>query len=214
MDLEELFDLLEVEGIDDFSYFEHFSSLIECDEEIPFDLFFKVLAGLDTDTLVELTDNYLEDVLSGVPDDQIDFYTLLSTVRQALLGLARASLSREDRRSYAEELFRFRNWYIFDSVVLSRRHSDNKKLQISISEALTLSRLEKLNEEQYTFDFSEAMDYDIDEYSILMDSAIDEEYDDILEEDEELYEDGLIDREFPVIDGEDFDEYDEDEELY
>jgi hypothetical protein len=38
--------------------------------------------------------------------------------------------------------------------------------------------------------------------SISFDAKLDEEYDEIIEEDESLYEEGLIDREFPVIDGE------------
>ena len=35
MDYNELLDMLEIESPDEFEYFEHFVSLIECDEEIP-----------------------------------------------------------------------------------------------------------------------------------------------------------------------------------
>jgi hypothetical protein len=40
---------------------------------------------------------------------------------------------------------------------------------------------------------------------------LDEEYEEIIEEDEDLYEEGLIDKEFPVIDG---DFINEEEEEY
>ena len=77
--------------------------------------------------MAELTDTYFEDILKGVPDDSIDFYTLLSTINQALAGLARSSNTTEDLELYAEELFRFRNWYIYDSLVHCRNLNNNKK---------------------------------------------------------------------------------------
>lgn len=206
MNFEELLDLLEIDSPDDFAYFEHFAAIIECDEEIPYEMFFKVLADVDSETLVELTDNYFDEVLQGMPDDSIEIYTLLNTIRQALLGLAKTSQTREDRVLYIDELYRFRIWYIFDSVVYCKR--DNTTKQVTLIEALSLSRLEKLNEEQYSYDFSECLDYEIDEYSLTIDATIDEDYDDMMDEDEDddLYEDGLIDRDYPVIDGEEYEE--------
>lgn len=202
MDFDELLELLEIDSIDGFGYFEPFAALIECDEEIPYDLFYRILADVDSDTLIDLTDNYFEDVLQGMPDDAIDIYTLFGTVRQALIGLAKNSSTREERIAYVDELFKFRNWYIFDSIVHLRRLSDNLKRDVTVSEALSLYRLEKLNDDQYRYDFSDSLDYEIDEYSISFDAKLDEEYDEIIEEDENMYEDGLIDKEFPVIDGE------------
>jgi len=209
MDFDELLDLLEIESSDEFGYFEHFSALIECDEDIPYELFYKILADVESETLIDLTDNYFEDILQGMPDDSIDIYTLLDTIKQALLGLARNSSSREERVAYVDELFKFRNWYIFESAVHCRRLRDNMKKDVTISEALSMCRLEKLNEDQYQYDFSDCLDYEIDEYSISIDAELDEDYDDIIEEDEDIYEDGLIDRDFPVIDGEEFDKVDE-----
>jgi hypothetical protein len=211
MDFDELLDLLEIDSLDDFAYFEHFAALVECDEEIPYELFFRMVADTDSDTLFDMTDNYFEDILQGIPDEAIDIYTLLGTIRQALTGLARNSSTREERIAFVDELFKFRTWYIFDSVVHLRRLRDNAKRDVTASEALSLARLEKLNEEKYSYDFSDSLDYDIDEYSISIDAALDEEYEEIIEEDEDLYEEGLIDKDFPVIDGElDVDEENED----
>jgi len=210
MDFDELLDLLEIDSSDEFGYFEHFAALIECDEQIPYDLFYRILADVDSDTLVDLTDSYFEDALQGMPDDAIEVYTLLGTIRQALIGLAKNSVSREERVAYTDELYQFRNWYIFDSVVHLRRLSDNAKRDVTVSEALSLYRLEKLNEDQYRYDFSDCLDYEIDEYSISIDAKLDEEYEEIIEEDEDLYEEGLIDKEFPVIDGDFADDEDED----
>lgn len=210
MDLDELLELLEIDSPDEFGYFEHFAALIECDEEIPYELFYRVIADTDPDTLIDLTDNYFEEILQSVPEDAIDVYTLIGTVRQALVGLAKNASTREERVAYTDELFKFRNWYIFDSIVHLKRLSDNVKRDVTVSEAFSLYRLEKLNEDQYRYDFSDSLDYEIDEYSISIDTELDEEYEEIIEEDEDVYEEGLIDKEFPVIDG-DFGDDEEEE---
>jgi len=211
MDFDELLELLEIESPDEFGYFEHFAALVECDEEIPYDFFYRILADSDSETLIDLTDNYFEEILLNIPDDAIDIYTLISTIRQALVGLAKNSSTREERIAYVDELYKFRNWYIFDSIVHLKRLNDNAKKDVTVSEALSLYRLEKLNDDQYRYDFSDSLDYEIDEYSISIDTELDEAYEEIIEEDEDGYEEGLIDKEFPVIDG-DFGD-DEDEEL-
>lgn len=208
MDFDELLELLEIDSPDEFGYFEHFAALIESDEEIPYELFYRILADVESETLIDLTDNYFEDVLKGMPEDAIDVYTLMGTIRQALLGLAKNASTREERIAYVDELYKFRNWYIFDSIVHLRRLSDNAKHDTTVSEALSLFRLEQLNDEHYRYDFSDCLDYEIDEYSISIDAALDEEYEEIIEEDEDLYEEGLIDKEYPVIDG----DFAEDEE--
>jgi len=210
MDFDELLELLEIDSPDEFAYFEHFAALVECDEEIPYELFYRILADVEAEILIDMTDNYFEDILQGMPDDAIEVYTLISTIRQALLGLAKNSSSREERIAYADELYKFRNWYIFDSVVHLTRLSDHMERDVTVSEALSLYRLEKLNEDSYLYDFTDCLDYEIDEYSISIDAELDEVYEEIIEEDEDIYEEGLIDREFPVIDG-DFREEEEEE---
>lgn len=211
MDYDKLMELLDIDSPDDFRFFEQFASLVECDEEIPYDLFFTVLADVDSETLVDITDNYFEDILQGMPDDGIEVYTLLDTVRQALIGLAKNATTREERVSFVDELYKFRNWYIFDSIVHITRTKDNAKRDVTVSDALSLYRLEKLNEDQYLYDFSDSMDYEIDEYAISFDAELDldTEYGEANEEDEDLYEEGLIDKEFPVIDGESYEEEDD-----
>jgi hypothetical protein len=202
--------LLEIDSPDEFGYFENFAALMECDEEIPYDLIYKILSAVEPEILVDLTDNYFDDVMQSMPEDAIDIYTLMGTLRQALVGLAKNSATREERIAYVDEFFKFRSWYFFDSVVHLRRIRDNAKRDVTVCEALSLYRLEKLNEDQYRYDFSDSLDYEIDEYSISIDARLDEEYEEIIEEDEDLYEEGLIDKEFPVIDGE-FGEEEEEE---
>jgi hypothetical protein len=65
----------------------------------------------------------------------------MSTIRQALVGLAKSSSTHDERVAYVDELNKFRSWYIFDSVVHLKRHSDNAIIDVSVSEALSLYRL-------------------------------------------------------------------------
>ncbi len=209
MDFDKLLELLEINSSDEFAYFEHFAALIEFDKEIPYEPFYRILSEVDSDTLADLTDTYFEDVLQGMPEDAIEIYTLMSTTRQALVGLARNAAAHDERIAYVDELYKFRSWYIFDSIVHLKRLSDRVRRDVTVSEALSVYRLEKLNEEQYRYDFSDCLDYEIDEYSISLDARLDEEYEEIIEEDEDLYEEGLIDKEYPVIDGDFIDEEEE-----
>lgn len=212
MDYNQLLDLLEIDSLDEFEYFEHFVSLVECDEEISYELFYKFLAAANSEVLVDLTDNYFEDILRGVPDDGMEIYTLLETIRPALTGLLKNSYS-DDRISYVDELYKFRNWYNFDSIVHIKRLNGERNKDVTISEALSLCRMEKFSEDKYRYDFSDCLDYEIDEYTISIDAKLDEEYEEIMEEDEDYYEEGLIDKDFPVIDGEIYEE-DDNEDNY
>ena len=216
MKMDELLELLDIDAPEEFEYFEHLAELLECAEEISEDAFIAVLMEVDPKVLNELLETYFEDVLQGIPEDALDFFTLMSTIRQSLLGLSLSASDSDQRRFFAEELFRFRLWYVFDSVVYCKNKTGGPASAIPVFEALALYRLEKLGEEAYEYDFSEALDYSLDEYSISFpysisdeDAADDEEFE---EEDDET----LIDKIYPVIDGEfsddEDDEFDDEDE--
>jgi len=210
MTLDELMEVLEIENLDEFEFFEHFSALMEYPEEIEFDLFSRVLSEVDSGVLYELTDNYFEDMIQGVPDDSISLYTMLYTIRTALCEAAKEADSPAERSFYIEELFRFRTWYLFDSIVKCRRFSDGQLSKETLFEALALYRLEKLGEEKYDYDFSHALEYSIDD---LEGRGDDYEYKEERDDDEdEDFDDTLIDRDNPVIDGENYDEEEENDD--
>lgn len=214
MKIEDVLELLEIDSPDEFEYFEHLAELIECPEEISYDAFYAVLNEVDPTTLTDLLDSYFEDLFNGIPDDATDFFTLMTTIHQALIGLCQASEFKEHRHFFVDELFRFRNWYTFDSVVHCHDLSDGLTVDIPIVEALALYRLEKLGEKKYSYDFFDCMDYQLEEYTHtlssitgLLDIEMDEETDDDAMEDP--YADAFIDRVFPVIDGEFSDDTDD-----
>lgn len=182
MDKDQLLALLELEDTSEFFYFEHFSALLESEAELDYDLFYELLEQVPAKSLSELTDHYFEDILQGVPDDDMNLYTLFQEIRHTLHTLASASDQARNRALYIEELFRFRNWFLLDSLVNCTGVKDRSVQRISVLEALTLYRLEKLSMEKYEYDFSDALDYEIDEYTMDVVQELDEE---ALEEDHE-----------------------------
>lgn len=202
MNLEEVLELLEIDSPSEFEYFEHLAELLECAEEIPYDAFFSVLREVEPSVFSELLDSYFEDSLQGIPDEATDFYTLMSTINQSLLGLATDFTTLEQRRQFVDELYRFRSWYTFEGIVHCTNLEDGRVNDIPVVEALSLYRQEKLGEARYTYDFSDTLDYPVDEYSVPFSFSMQEDDNEEDEEIEEEYNDTFIDKEFPVIDGE------------
>lgn len=202
MNLEEVLELLEIDSPDEFEYFEHLAELLECSEEITYDAFFSVLREVESEALTELLESYFEDSLQGIPDEATDFYTLMTTIKQSLQGLVLDLSTLEQRRLFVDELYRFRTWYTFDSVVHCTNLADGMTSDIPVVEALSLYRLEKLGEVHYRYDFQDAMEFPIEEYAVSFSYTMKEDDNEEDDEIEDEFSDSLIDEEYPVIDGE------------
>jgi hypothetical protein len=169
MDLDALLKLLEIDSPQDFTYFEQFAELAESDEDIPLDTLASLFSEVDKDALAELIDAYFEDVLNNIPDESSDIYTLLTTIGKALMGLAQTEELEEAHGRFAEEFDKFRTWYTNESEVHCINKDDNSELDLPVLQAMALFRAEHLNNEEYSYDFSEALDYPIDEYIVPLD---------------------------------------------
>lgn len=183
MRIEEVLELLEIDSPDQFEHFEHLAELIECTEEISYEAFYAVLNEVEPSTLTELLDCYFDDLMKGIPDDATDFFTLITTIHQALIGLSRGS-EYDQKRYFVDELFRFRNWYTFESLARCTAVSDGQAGDVPIVEALALYRMEKLGEMKYKFDFSECMDYPLDGYSMYVSDLTEDDAPEDLEKQE------------------------------
>ena len=198
MDLNELFEIVDIESAEDFKYFDNFAALMESDEYIPNEVMYELFAEVDTDILSELTDNYFEDITEGVPEEEAELFTLLDNIRRVLKGYAE---NTDDERSivlFTDEVCRFRNWYNFDTDVTCRNRRDGSTGVVPVREALMLYRIEKLKADEYMYDFSECLDYPLDEYvvSFTSDAEGDTGYEPGNEEEELLNSDFLFDDEF------------------
>ncbi len=198
MDLNKLFEIIDIDSAEDFEYFDNFAALMETDEYIPNEVLFQLFSETKPDVLSELADNYFEDIAAGVPDEEAELFTLLDNIRRVLKGYAE---NTDDERSmvlFADEVARFRDWYNFDTDVSCRSRKDGSTLTVSVKEALVLCRIEKLKADEYVYDFSECLDYPLDEYVVSFDADSDAfaEYEPGNEEQELLDSDFLFDDEF------------------
>ncbi len=198
MKLEELLEILDIEEPEEFKFFENFADLIEYEGEIPYDALFSLIKKVDMVTLGEFIETYLDDVLEGIPEeDGIDAYTFIASVKIMLLGLAESIATAEEDEErdelpiFVEELYKFRNWYTRDSIVHMTKEKDKTIISVSLLEAIVSYRIEKLNEEHYSYNFDDCMPYEIDEYIVSFSSAMseledeEEDADPYLEEEEE-----------------------------
>ncbi|MDR1135127.1 MAG: hypothetical protein LBL49_02965 [Clostridiales Family XIII bacterium] len=166
MDIDGLLELLDIESPEDFAFFEYFAELTESREDIPFETLYQFFSRVEPDVLDELTRGYFEELLDNIPEDQIEFYTLMDAVGINLAGLAQNLNQGLNLTYYTEEFFKFRIWYLFDSKTVCRDNSDGTETQTSVADAIVMYRLEKLGERAYSYDFSACTDYPLEEYAV------------------------------------------------
>jgi hypothetical protein len=185
MNIEELLTLLEIESCEEFGFFEYYAELVENERDIPFETLRELFLAVDKNTLAELTEGYFDETLTGVPDDQTEFYTLLDAVGRNMTRLARRASDR-GLDLFTEEFLRFKQWYIFDRAVRCEDKDSREQIDASVCEALTLSRLERLGDPDYFFDFGACMDYPLAALVYSIDELTDEDGAYMSEEEEDI----------------------------
>ena len=194
LNYDELMRMLDIEHPEDFSYFENMADLLESEESIEREAICGLLAKADKAAIAELIRDYIDDVCENVPSNEAELFTLLDTIKLSLSGMARQS-AREDTMvvMLADELLRFRQWYSHKKKVLCTDKDDRTESAVTVAEAVALYRLEKIGEAEYDYDFSDVLDYPIDEYIIAFADLSDEDEEEYAED--FLYDDIDYDRE-------------------
>jgi hypothetical protein len=169
--VEGIMEMLGLDFPDDFGFFEYFADLAESREDITFEALHEFFSLVLSKDLAELTKGYFDELLESIPEDQTEFYTLMEAVGMNMAGLAEklacgdSSFDRDrGLMYYTEEFLKFRLWYLFDSKAVCRDTSDGTDAEMPVAEALVAHRLEKLGERAYSYDFSNCMDYPLEEY--------------------------------------------------
>ena len=191
MDLHELLEFLEIDEPSEFEYFENFADLIESDETIPEETLFQLFSEADPKIVSELINGYFDDMLEAMPESSAEMYTLLENIKRSLVGLLRTSEEESLMRHFVEELFRFKAWFCFESEVGCKSISDGTEKILPLRDALVLSRLEKMEEDEYQYDFEDCLKYEIDEY-IMSFAEIAATVEDEDEEQSDLLENGYV----------------------
>ncbi len=204
-----MYQKLDICEAEDMKYEESFAALMELDEPVEEDAFFGLFSEVSIDEMKELSDKYLEEIVSSIPDDRLEFYTLMSSYKRNLRGFFNYHREEGNRFAAISELFRFREWYRDSEKVLCTDLNDNREFKASVCEALFMERMERMSLGRFSLDFESAMDLDFDEFEDYADD--DEGQDDFIDIDENNDNDPritLVDPVNPVIDGEKYeDEY-------
>lgn len=191
MDLNELMEMLEIDEPGEFEYFENLADLLESDETIPEDTLFQLFSQTDPKVVGELIHNYFDDILEAMPESSTEMFTLLENIKRSLIGLLQTSDDESLMLHFVEELYRFKTWYCSESEVTCKSLSDGEEKVLPLRDALVLSRLEKMEEDEYQYDFEECLKYEIDEYIMsFADLAVEEADED--EENADLMDSGYV----------------------
>ncbi len=168
MDINELLEYLDIEEPSQFEYFETMADLAEWDEYVEPDVLVELFSGADNEITAELIEDYFEDILEGLPEDSGEIFSLLHQIKLALTGMILNCGDENDMRRFADEFARFRNWYSINSDVELEPCDGGDIMHHSLRDAITASRLEKLGGEKYRYDFENALDYELDGYTVSM----------------------------------------------
>ncbi len=164
MTKEELYELLDIETAEDFKYVENVAQYLECEDEIDFGVLAALINVLDKDETAGLFDDYFEEIMEFIPEAETEIYGLFTNIRRSLTGMLKNADEVSTEAKIAEELERFRRWYSLDSKVYLTDQNTMTEFDTTLRDALCEKRLENLGGKKYFYDFTEAMDYPLEEY--------------------------------------------------
>ncbi len=153
MNLKEFLSALDMESPADLKYFEQFAELLECEEPVPYDFFYTALSQADAERLSDITKNYMDELTGALPDSEAELFTIIDAVQHKLLLLCKDLDAGDNRREYAEELYRFREW--LRDPHLARCGG----VPCSVLDAVAELRCEKLGAGKADCDFTNALNY-------------------------------------------------------
>ena len=155
---------LDIEEGESFAYFDQFAALMETPLEIDDTSFAELILMADRESLPEMVRSFFEDIIKGVPDDNMELYSLLESRRDALEAL---SLRMEGRDAilFSNELYSFREWFQEpESVLCTPEGPGGYPLRVSPCEALMLYREESFSGIKYDYDYSGAELLEMDDH--------------------------------------------------
>lgn len=168
MNLELLLEYLEIDDASEFEYFENLADLIEADMVLDPEVIYPLFEAADKKIMAELFETYFEELLKAVPEDAVELYTMLDSMKLAFMGMTKHLEEDRDLVFLSDEFCRFRNWYSLDPTVWVQQLGETRQKEtcVSLRDALTLSRMEALGEPKYEYNFEEALNYEINQYTM------------------------------------------------
>ncbi len=163
--MDKLYDILDIKQPEDLAYFESIANFFEYGGEIDDEEMYQLIDQVNFQALKEVCSEYFEDLLENIPEYETEVYSLLNNLSLAFQGMMDIEEVTEapDSTYLVDELNRFRLWYSGDSVVIIR-DLEGKSQEFCLRDAMMHIRLAKLENEDLDCDFSQLLDYEIDDY--------------------------------------------------
>ncbi|MBQ3291704.1 MAG: hypothetical protein IJH43_04945 [Mogibacterium sp.] len=168
MDKTEFYNKLDIETIEEFKFYENLSALLEEEDFIEENLIKDLLREVDKSVLAEHMDSFYESFLKNIPDSESDLYILVESIQRMMSGLISDKMTLEDINALAEEIMRFRKWYVLDRNVFDKKTGN----EVSVKEARYEILIADFLGNTVDYDFRTALDYDVDGYDVRITDII------------------------------------------
>ena len=106
--------------------------------------------------------SFYEQFLSNLPDDETELYITVDSIGRAMTGLISEDMTSEDITALADEIGRFRKWYVHDLNVFDRIKGEDVSVRDARYDILAAGFLG----EKYDYDFRSALDYTVEGYDV------------------------------------------------
>lgn len=167
----ELYRILDIDGPEEFIYYDNMSALLEEETYIEVEHIAELFAEVEADVLMDLTDTYFEEFLKSIPDDESELYILVDQMRRMFRGKIGEEVTAESAADIAEEVMKFRKWYALDHLAYEK----NLSREDSVRDARFNILAAKYTGEVFNYDFDNALDYEIDGYDVSVADMINAE---------------------------------------
>ena len=164
MDKTLLYKKLDIDTIDEFRYYENLASLLEEDDFIEENLIRDLIKDVDKEVLAEHMDSFYEQFLNNLPDEETELYLTVDSIGRAMAGLISSDMTSEDISALAEEISRFRKWYVHDLNVYDRLTGT----ELSVRDARYNYLAAGFLGEKTDYDFRSALDYSVEGYDVRL----------------------------------------------
>lgn len=170
MDKTTFYNILNIDTADEFQYYENLASLLEEDNYIESNLVKDLLKDVDIEVVSESMDTYFEEFLKVIPDEETSLYITVEAIKRAFADMLSECLNSDDIALLADEIVRFRKWYIHDNLAYDRI----KKEEVSVRDARYDIQAAKLLGEKSDYDFRNACDYEVNGGGVRISEIIDD----------------------------------------
>ena len=162
MDKTELYRKLDIDTIEEFRYYENLAALLEEDDYIEGNLIRDLIREADKAVLAEHMDSFYEQFLNHIPDDETELYITVDSIGRAMTGMIAEDMTADDVTVLADEIERFRKWYVHDLNVYDRIKGENLSVRDARYNIIAAGFLG----EKCDYDFRRALDYTVEGYDV------------------------------------------------